>query len=103
MPREALAAERTRHRCPLPLEMRNRQPFVVDALSGHIIAPWPPKRPAHGDEYRLWLTAQRLGDLDALPDTLCWCWPDREPVPVGNVGAGWLKNYERDRAVYALP
>jgi hypothetical protein len=44
MPREALAAERTRHRLPVPPEMRDRQPFVVDALSMHIIAPWPHNR-----------------------------------------------------------
>jgi hypothetical protein len=71
MGREAFAVERTRHRCPLPPEMRDRQPFVVDAYAGHIIAPWPKNRPAHGDEYRMWLTVQRL-DLDALPDVLCW-------------------------------
>jgi hypothetical protein len=49
----------------------------------------------------MWLTVQRL-DLDTLPASLCWAWPDRDPVPVGNVGAGWLAAWERDRAVYRL-
>jgi hypothetical protein len=101
MPRSALAAERARHLCPLPEEMRDHQPFLVDALSMHIIAPWPPKRPADGDEWRLAETVQRL-DLDALPAALCWCWPDRDPEPVGNVGAGWPAAWERDRAVSRL-
>jgi len=101
MPRRAHDEERARHLLPVPEEMRERHGFIVDALSGHIIAPWPPKRPADGDEWRLWATVQRLGRA-ALPTALCWCWPDRDPEPVGNVGAGWLKNYERDKAVYRL-
>jgi hypothetical protein len=74
---------------------------VVAAAAGHIIAPWPKNRPANGDEWRLGETVQRL-DPDALPAPLCWCWPDRDPVPVGNVGVGWLAAWSRDRAIYRL-
>jgi hypothetical protein len=81
--------------------MRDRQPFVVDAISGRLIAPWPRRRPADGDDWRLWETIQRL-DLDALPAALCWCWPDRDPEPVA-ARPDWLRHYERDRAVYRLP
>jgi hypothetical protein len=99
----AIAADlRNRHRLPPPLEMRERQPFLIDAYTGRLVAPWPRRRPASGDEARLWETMQRL-DPDALPDALCWVWPDRDPVPVANVGPGWLRAYERDRAVYRLP
>jgi hypothetical protein len=99
----AVTAEpRSRHRLPVPFEMRAQQPFLVDAYAGHIIAPWPRRRPAAGDDLRLWETMQRL-DLDALPAPLCWAWPDRAPVPVAQVGAGWLAAYSRDHAVYRLP
>jgi hypothetical protein len=86
----------------VPIEMRHRQPFVVDAAAGEIIAPWPPDRPAAGDEWRLWVTVQRI-DLDALPAALCWCWPDRDPEPVAAARLDWLKHYARDRAVYRMP
>ena len=82
--------------------MRERQPFLVDILSSTITAPWPRKRPAEGDEGRMWQTIQRL-DTDALPALLCWAWADRDPEPVGDVRPGWLQAYARDHAVYRLP
>jgi hypothetical protein len=82
--------------------MRERQPFLTDVLAQRVVAPWPRRRPAPGDDARLWDTIQRI-DIDALPSLLCWAWPDRDPEPVAQVGAGWLRAYERDRAVYRLP
>jgi len=57
---------------------------------------------APGDEERLDALLERL-DLEALPAALCWCWPDRDPVPVGAVAPDWLRQYARDRAVCRLP
>jgi hypothetical protein len=104
MPRPAavVAEPRDRHKLPMPFEMRERQPFLVDAYAGHIIAPWPRRRPAPGDEWRMWQAIERL-DIDALPALLCWAWPDRDPEPVVHVGPGWLQAYVRDHAVYGLP
>jgi hypothetical protein len=101
-PAAVVSEPRDRHKLPVPLEMRDRQPFVVDVMRMEIIAPWPRRRPAPGDEWRLWETIQRL-DVDALPALLCWAWPDRDPVPVAQAGAGWLAAYERDHSVYRLP
>jgi hypothetical protein len=104
MPRTAAinAEPRDRHRLPVPFEMRERQPFLVDVMRMEIIAPWPRRRPAPGDEWRMWQTIQSI-DVDALPALLCWCWPDRDPEPVSGVGPGWLMAYARDHSVYRLP
>jgi hypothetical protein len=81
--------------------MRERQPFVFDARTMRLIAPWPRKRPQPGDEARLDALLDRL-DLEALPAAVCWCWPDRDPEPVGDVGPGWLARWAFDRAVYRI-
>ena len=93
--------DRVRHLLPLPPEMRARQPFVIDARTMRIIAPWPAKRPLPGDEARMDEMLQCL-ELGALPAAVCWCWPDRPPEPVRGSGEGWLAAWGRDRAVYKL-
>jgi hypothetical protein len=52
-----------------------------------------------GDEERLDAVLARL-DLDALPASVCWCWPDRPPEPVRGTPPGWLAAWARDRATY---
>ena len=41
-------------------------------------------------------------DVSELPSLLCWCWPDREPVPLGEVGPVWLAHFSKGKAVFAL-
>jgi hypothetical protein len=86
---------------PLPPEMRERQPFLLDARRGRIIAPWPRKKELPGDADRLTAVLGRLADVQ-LPDWLCWCWPDRDPEPACGAGKSWLASWERDRTVYRV-
>jgi hypothetical protein len=85
----------------MPQEQRLQQPFVVDALSGKVIAPWPKRGAQAGDAERLEVLRATI-DPAALPAPVCWCWPDRKPEPVQAVAPDWLARWARDHAVYAL-
>jgi hypothetical protein len=103
MPRYRNAtADHARHLLPLPLERRVEQPFVLDARTGQIVAPWPRKRAQPGDEARMDAMLEQLPEV--LPGPVCWCWSDgRPPVPVEAVDvAHWLRAWSRDRAVHRL-
>jgi hypothetical protein len=41
-------------------------------------------------------------EAERLPASVCWCWPDRDPVPVTGAADGWLRHWARDREVYAI-
>jgi hypothetical protein len=97
MPRHPFARDGRRHLCPMPSEVRAQQPFVVDLRSGRIIAPWPRKQPLPGDEARMDALLEQL-DPEAFPAAVCWCWPDRDPVPIRGTPPGWLRSWARDRA-----
>jgi hypothetical protein len=92
--------DRTRHRCPLPEEQRQRQPFLWDGCT--LIAPWPPSKRAlpFADQQRFEAVTARLGTLP--PSAVVWLWPDdREPVEV-NATTEWLMHWARDRACYRI-
>jgi len=92
---------RARHLLPLPPERRAQQPFVLDARTGQIIAPWPRKRPQPGDEARMDAMVEQLPRM--LPGPVCWCWPDREPEPVVAEDMRlWLRRWSSDKAVCAV-
>ena len=59
----------------------------------HVIAPWSPRRQQPDDAARLELLLDHL-DLEELPAPVCWCWPDREPVPVANADPSWEHHQE---------
>ena len=84
MPRHTVVADRRRHLLPLPPGRHEQLPFVIDAVSGRIIAPWPPKRGSLADERRLDATLAKL-ESGPLPASVCWCWPHRPPEPVHGV------------------
>jgi hypothetical protein len=101
MPHHVVVADRRRHLLPLPEPQRAQQPFVIDARTGRIIAPWAPKRGSLADEERLDRTLARI-EAERLPASLCWCWPNRDPVPVTGAADGWLRHWSKDRAVYRI-
>jgi hypothetical protein len=101
MPRHNHLADQRRWALPVPPEMRERQGLVIDVRVMRIICPWPPKRPLPSDEERLDALLAQF-DPAALPASVCWCWVDRDPVPVRGTPPGWLASWARDRAVYRL-
>jgi hypothetical protein len=69
-----IASDLRLHRLPLPPEQREQQPFVLDAATMQVIAPWPVQRPQPGDEARLDAMLARL-DFSDLPAPVCRTWP----------------------------
>jgi hypothetical protein len=96
----ALLKAEQRHRLPLPREMRERQPFVIDVATHTLCAPWPRNRMLPGDDLRLMQVMKCLASAK-LPGAVCWCWPDRAPEPI-DVRPGWLASWCRDRCCYRL-
>ena len=74
---------RPRTQAPLPAERLAEQPFVWNAFTSRVVAPWPRGTPLTIEEQSKLLAV--LARVDELrPDGVVWVWPDatRPPVPV---------------------